>query len=109
MGCSVLLAALWHELSFLKLFPQREYVLSLQFVTTGSIAVFKKSIRERFPADKGPMTITMANTLGECVDVMAEARKHRLFVVDGTGKPLKVITQRDVLRSILGAAHAGAA
>ena len=76
----------------------------------GTIKDFKKSLRDRFAnAEKGPMTITMVNTLGECVDVMADARKHRLFVVDGTGKPLKVITQRDLLRCILGAAHVGAA
>jgi CBS domain-containing protein len=71
-----------------------------------STAEYKKKVREEFP-DKTPtgvIHVLPTDTLYQVVELMAVKHIHHVFVVESAEKPIpvKVITQRDIMREILG-------
>jgi CBS domain-containing protein len=70
-----------------------------------SVAEFKSKVREEFP-DKTPggvITVLPSDTLYQVVEIMAVKHVHHVFVVESASsrKPVRVISQTDVLREIL--------
>ena len=41
------------------------------------------------------------DTLENCIHMMATRKVHRVWVVDGADRPLKCISQRDILYNIM--------
>jgi len=70
-----------------------------------SIAEFKAKAREEFP-DRTPATVLYAlpsHTLYQVIETMALKHVHHVYVVDDekSMKPIRVITQTDILREML--------
>jgi len=46
--------------------------------------------------------VTNQDSLYTVVEKMATLHIHRVYVVDGDKKPIRVVTQNDIMREILG-------
>lgn len=45
-------------------------------------------------------TVTPGTTLGQALDLLVAHRWHRLYVVDGEGRPTSILTLSDILRHL---------
>jgi CBS domain-containing protein len=71
-----------------------------------TVAEFKARVREEFPekTPSGLMFVLQTDTLFQVVEIMAVKHVHHVFVVENATnlKPVRVITQTDILREIVG-------
>jgi len=68
-----------------------------------TISEYKKRERSEHDAKIPELTyVTKEDSLYAVIEKMATLHIHRVYVVDGDKKPIRVITQNDVMREILG-------
>lgn len=85
--------------SDLKLYIKDPSVGSL----TLTIREFLDAIRQHDLGSKDPViALRASDPLHIAVERLAETKKHRLFVVDDKGKPIRVISLTDVIRGLPG-------
>lgn len=67
-----------------------------------SVARFKATLRLALGTRHAqPVTISSGATLKEIVRTLHEAQVHRVFVVDDGGRPLRVVSQTDVITAVM--------
>jgi len=76
----------------------------MSFGDYGLLAEYKKQEKsdhgKKVPSEL--IYVTPDDTFYAVVEKMANLHIHRVYVVDKTHRPIRVITQADVLREVLG-------
>ena len=77
-------------------------VSDLRDITAETIQTVDNTVRDfmggQFPA---PLTADTSETLAEVMRKTVDAKKQRIYIVDSSGKPLRVVTHSHMLQALL--------